>query len=223
MAVEVTEETVDQKVGASPVPVVLEFFASWCGDCRRVAPVLDKLAEEFAATVKFVEVNADESPGLVERFGVSSTPTLFVLDRGQQVASMVGAQPEPMLRGLFEAAANRIEGGRSELAWVPADACTLPTADRPTRLAEFEGLFASLRGLRREEPGWLRLRLDDGEGIEEQARALTAREAGCCSFFDFAVQRQADEVVVDVRVPASRVVVLDGLTAQAEAAYAARV
>jgi hypothetical protein len=159
----------------------------------------------------------------VERFGVSSTPTLFVLDRGQQLASMVGAQPEPVLRSLFEMAAGRIEGGRSELAWVPADACTLPTADRSTRLAEFEGLFASLRGFSREEPGWLRLHLDDGEGIEARARELTAREAECCSFFDFDVQRQTGEVVVDVRVPASRVVVLDGLTAQAEAAHAARV
>jgi thioredoxin len=222
MAVEVTEETFDREVAASPVPVVLEFFATWCGNCRRVAPVLDELAAEFATTVKFVKINADESPGLVERFGVSSTPTLFVLDRGQQVASVVGAQPEPVLRGLFEMAAGRIDGGRSELAWVPADACTLPTADRPSRLAEFEGLFASLRGLRRKEPGWLRLRLDDGEGIEARARDLTARESECCSFFDFAVRRGDGEVVVDVRVPDSRVVVLDGLTAQAEAAFAAR-
>ena len=223
MAVGVTEETFDREVGASPVAVGLEFFATWCGNCRRVAPVLDGLAAEFAATVKFVEVDADESPGLVERFGVSSTPTLFVLDRGQQVATVVGAQSERVLRGLFEAAAGRMDGGRSELAWVPADACTLPTADRPARLVEFEDLFASLRGLSREEPGWLRLRLADGEGVEARARDLTAREAECCSFFDFDVQRQTGEVLVDVRVPASRVVVLDGLTAQAEAAYAARV
>jgi hypothetical protein len=173
--------------------------------------------------VQFVEVDADESPGLAERLGVSSTPTLFVLDRGRQLTAVVGAQPEPVLRGLFEVAAGRIGGERSELAWVPADACTLPTADRLTRLAEFEGLFASLRGLRREEPGWLRLHLDDGAGIEEQARELTARESRCCSFFDFAVQRRAGEVLVDVRVPDSRVVVLDGVTAQAEAACAARV
>jgi hypothetical protein len=159
----------------------------------------------------------------VERFGVSSTPTLFVVDGGQQVATVVGAQPEVVLRGLFEHAAGRVGGAQSELAWVPADACALPTAERSTRLAEFDGLFVSLRGLRREEPGWLRLRLDDGEGVEAGARDLTAREASCCSFFDFDVHRVDGEVVVDVRVPASRVVVLDGLTAQAEAAYAARV
>jgi thioredoxin len=222
MTVELTEDTFDRELGASPVPVVAEFFATWCGSCRRVAPVLDVLAAEFAASVKFVKVNADESPSLVERFGVSSTPTLFVFDGGRQVATAVGAQPEAALRSLFELAAGRVDGARSELAWVPADACTLPTADRPTRLAEFDGLFASLRGLRREEPGWLRLRLDDVEGVEEQARDLTARESSCCSFFDFYVHHEVGEVVVDVRVPESRVVVLDGLTAQAEAAYVAR-
>ena len=103
-----------------------------------------------------------------------------------------------------------------------ADTCTLPTADRPTRLAEFDGLFALLRGLRREERGWLRLRLDDADGVEARARDLTARESACCSFFDFDVHRETGEVVVDVRVPESRVAVLDGLTARAEAAFAAR-
>jgi hypothetical protein len=111
----------------------------------------------------------------------------------------------------------------SEPSWVPVDACTLPTVDRPTRLAEFDGLFASLRGLRREEPGWLRLRLEGVGGVEERARAVVARESSCCAFFDFAVHREAGDVVVDVRVPDSRVAVLDGLTAQAEAAFAARV
>jgi thioredoxin len=223
MTVEVTEKAFDQEVTSSPVPVVLEFFATWCGNCRRVAPALDRLAAEFAAPVKFIKVNADESPELVERFGVSSTPTLLVLDRGQQVAKVVGAQPEPALRELFECAADRVEGAWSELAWVPADACTLPTADRPTRLAEFDSLFTSLHEVRREEPGWLRLRLDAGEGVEDRARDLTARESACCSFFDFSVHHGDGEVVVDVRVPDNRVVVLDGLTAQAEAAYAARV
>jgi hypothetical protein len=106
-----------------------------------------------------------------------------------------------------------------KVGWVATAACTLPTADRPARFAEFDGLFAALRGLRREQPGWLRLRLDDAEGVAEQARDLTAREADCCSFFDFDVHREAGEVVVDVRVPPNRVAMLDGLAAQAEAAH----
>lgn len=99
-----------------------------------------------------------------------------------------------------------------ELAWAPA-ACTLPSADRPARVAEFDELFTSLRALRREEPGWLRLWL--AAGAEAGARDLTARESRCCSFFDFDVRREADEVVVDIRVPADHVAVLDALEARA--------
>lgn len=109
-------------------------------------------------------------------------------------------------------------GARPEPTWVPASTCTLPGADRPARLAEFEGLFGSLRRVRRERPSWLRLWLEDADGVEERARDLTAREASCCSFFSFDVHREAGEVVVDVRVPEDRVVVLDGMAEQAKAA-----
>jgi hypothetical protein len=134
---------------------------------------------------------------------VAPAPVPPVLDRDGQVAG-------------------RAPSTRSEPAWVPVDACTLPTADRPTRLAEFDGLFAALLDVRREEPGWLRLRLDDRDDVEDRARDLVARESGCCSFFDFAVHRGDGAVVVDVRVPDSRIVVLEGLAAQAEASRAAR-
>ncbi|MET8845968.1 hypothetical protein [Amycolatopsis sp. NPDC004625] len=106
-------------------------------------------------------------------------------------------------------------------SWTPVDACTLPTADQPRRLAEFDGLFGtSLSSLRREHPQWLRLRLAGGVDVETAARDLTAREAECCSFFDFRVSREDAEVIVDVRVPPDKAVVLDGLVAQAEAALA---
>ena len=104
--------------------------------------------------------------------------------------------------------------------WVPADACTLPTPERPTRLAEFADLFGSVRGVHRGGPEWLRLRLVDTAGVEEQARDLTARESACCSFFDFDVHREAGDLVLDVRVPPNRVEVLDGLSAQVAAARA---
>ena len=101
--------------------------------------------------------------------------------------------------------------------WAPGDACTLPTAQRPLRVAEFEQLFASsLIGLDRLEPGWLRLRLDPGGDAERRARELVALESECCSFFDFDVHREAGEVVLDVRVPQNQVPVLDGLGRQAE-------
>lgn len=98
--------------------------------------------------------------------------------------------------------------------WVPAESCTLPTADRPLRLAEFDELFAtSLRSVERAPDGVLRLRLDGS--AQARARDLTAREADCCSFFDFAVVRDGDQVVVEVRVPAGREDILDGLERQA--------
>lgn len=168
MAVEVTDATFDGEVCSSPVPVVVEFYATWCGSCRRIAPVLDELAEEFRSRARLVTVNADENPELVSRFGVSSTPTLFALVAGERVASVVGAQPVAVLRGLFEATAGAREGGcgvESD-AWVSVDACTLPTADRPARLAEFEALFSSsLSVLRREESGWLRLWFGGGAEV----------------------------------------------------------
>jgi hypothetical protein len=103
----------------------------------------------------------------------------------------------------------------AESSWVPAHACTLPTAEQPLRLDEFDALFAaSLRGVDRREPGWLRLHLVGTDEVEAQARDLVARESGCCSFFAFDVRR-GDEVIVDVRVPESRVEVLDGLARQA--------
>lgn len=103
--------------------------------------------------------------------------------------------------------------------WVPVEACTLPTADQPFRAAEFEDLFStSLVAHHRVNGQWLRLHLADASGVETYTRDLTAREAECCSFFDFEVRRQDGEVLVDVRVPEGKVVVLDGLAAQAEQA-----
>lgn len=224
---EASDATFDGAVLSARVPVVVEFYATWCGNCRRVAPTVEKLAAEFAPRVAVVQVNADDNPELVRRFGVSSTPTFLVLDRGEQVASLVGAQPEAVLRDLFTRAGDG--GGLAvdeSAGWVPADACSLPTAERPMRLAEFDALFAAaLEGLERAEPGWLRLRLAAGEDTEARVRDLVARESECCSFFDFALRRGDGQtgdtelgLVLDVRVPPSRIEVLDGLAQQARAA-----
>jgi hypothetical protein len=100
--------------------------------------------------------------------------------------------------------------------WVPVDACTLPTAQRPLRVAEFGDLFATaVRGVERPAPQWLRLRL--APAAEASARELTARESACCAFFDFRFSPAADELLLDVRVPAARTDVLDGLARQAAA------
>ena len=98
------------------------------------------------------------------------------------------------------------------------DACTLPTADRPLRLAEFETLFAD----HLTDTSWagdrLRLSLSGGAGLREQVADLTARESSCCSFFEFALSGPTDAFVLEVGVPPERREILDALAALAQAA-----
>lgn len=102
--------------------------------------------------------------------------------------------------------------------WVPVDACSLPTEQQPLRVAEFDALFQdTLRWAERRDDTWLRLGLAESDGTYDRARELTARESACCSFFAFDVQRADSEIVIDVRVPAGRNSVLDGLHRQAVA------
>jgi len=109
-------------------------------------------------------------------------------------------------------------GDGTGTSWVPKDACTLPTAERPFRLAEFDELFRRLRRIDRVAPTRLRLVVAETGGVAERARDLAARETSCCSFFAFTVSVSGDDVVIDIQVPRERVVVLDGIAAQAAAA-----
>lgn len=117
--------------------------------------------------------------------------------------------------------ATRTTSAHEAITWVPVEACTLPTAEQPLRLREFDSVFSlALRSVERAGPAWLQLRLADDDGVEQLVRDLTAREVGCCGFFDFSVNRADRELVLDVRVPASRAAVLDGLALQAATAGA---
>lgn len=107
----------------------------------------------------------------------------------------------------------------SDPTWAPADACTLPTPERPLREAEFDALFATaLTGVARPEPGRLRLAFDREVDVDATIEDLVARESSCCSFFDFQITGAPDGPVLDVRVPAARVEVLDGIARRATAA-----
>ena len=87
----------DAAVAAKPL-VLVDLWAPWCGPCRMVAPVLEKMAQEFAGQVKVVKVNVDESPRVSQRFQASSIPMLLFLRDGQLVDKVVGAQPDHVLR-----------------------------------------------------------------------------------------------------------------------------
>jgi thioredoxin 2 len=87
---------------AGSLPVLVDVWAPWCGPCRMVSPVLDRLAHDLAGRVKLVKVNADAAPGVASRFSVQGIPTLLLMRRGQVVARQTGARPEPALRAWLE-------------------------------------------------------------------------------------------------------------------------
>ncbi|WP_142064189.1 thioredoxin [Pseudarthrobacter sp. B4EP4b] len=88
----------------SPVPVLVDFWADWCGPCRMVSPVLDKLAREREGAVKLVKVDVDKNPGLSRRFDVQAIPTLMVIVDGKVAARQAGAAPAEALRTWLDGA-----------------------------------------------------------------------------------------------------------------------
>jgi thioredoxin 2 len=95
---EADDETFVEVVERSPVPVVVDLWAPWCGPCRTVSPILEQLAVEFAGRCKVVKVNVDEAPLTSARFAVQGIPTLVVVSGGREVARQVGAAPAAHLR-----------------------------------------------------------------------------------------------------------------------------
>lgn len=96
--VHVTDSAFEKTVLQSKVPVVVDFWAPWCGPCRMVAPTLDKLAKENAGNLLIAKVNTDENPEWANKFQVQGIPTMLFVADGKVVHRQVGALPEPMLR-----------------------------------------------------------------------------------------------------------------------------
>jgi thioredoxin 1 len=97
MTLEVTEATFEQEVLQSETPVLVDFWAEWCGPCHAVSPVLEKIAEERKDELKLVKVNIDVEQGLSLRYGVMSIPTMILFKDGEPAAAAIGAQPKSAL------------------------------------------------------------------------------------------------------------------------------
>jgi thioredoxin 1 len=97
MTTAATESTFDQEVLASETPVLVDFWAEWCGPCHAVSPILEKIVEERNGELKLVKVNIDEEQELARRYGIMSIPAMIIFKDGEPAAGAVGAQPKGAL------------------------------------------------------------------------------------------------------------------------------
>ena len=100
--VEITDANFQKEVLESPVPVLVDFWAVWCGPCRQVAPIVESLAEKWGAKATVVKLNVDDVPSVAEKYGIMSIPTLMLFKNGQVVERIIGLAPQSTLERKFE-------------------------------------------------------------------------------------------------------------------------
>jgi thioredoxin 1 len=100
--VKVTDRTFESEVLGSDLPVVVDFWAEWCGPCKMIGPALEELSAEYEGKIKIAKVNVDENPGLPAQFGVRGIPALFMFKDGAVVSNRSGAAPKAALKGWID-------------------------------------------------------------------------------------------------------------------------
>ena len=115
----VTDETFETEVLKSDKPVIVDYWAEWCGPCRMVAPVLEEIATEYADKIAVVKLNIDENPAVSQRYGIMAIPTMNVFSGGQVVKQIVGAKPKSAIIRLSSAAPQGPAGRSTRAAGHP--------------------------------------------------------------------------------------------------------
>ncbi len=101
MEIELTEANFEKEVLESTLPVLVDFWAPWCGPCKMVAPIVKELAEEYSGRLKVGKLNTDDNPTLAERYGIRGIPTLIIFKNGKVVEQLVGALPKSQLQKII--------------------------------------------------------------------------------------------------------------------------
>lgn len=109
LPVDLTDQSFSRFINKNDLPIVVDFWASWCGPCKMMAPVFSKLSEQMQSQLRFAKVNTEEAQQISSQLGIRSIPTLILYHQGKEIDRLAGALPEPQLRQWIEQGLSRIK------------------------------------------------------------------------------------------------------------------